>query len=999
MRLVARLGSGVPLIARAGEMRRLRSALARADRGEACAVLLSGDAGVGKTRVLAELAEDAAERGTLVLTGRCLDIREGGLPYLPFSEAFTPLAGSSDAAVAELVRGRAALGRLLPAGTGPTDAFSDEHTPMSNTDQTRRVRTDHDLGQLQLYDAVLGLLTDLAEARPVALIIEDLHWADESSRNLLSFLISRLRGQRLLLLGSYREEDLHRRHPLRAVLAELIRSASVERIELPPFNEADARTFVEALSDESLRPEVIDEVVERSQGNPFFVEELLASREQGSELPAGLAEGLLSRLELLSAQTRRVLRIISVADGSVAHKVLTDVADLDEAELDEALREAVQHHVLVIQNGYYAFRHALLQEAVYADLLPGERSRIHHAYAARLLANPDGRNRDALLAYHSLESNDLVTALAASKRAADQAEGQGAPSAALHHIERALRIWDAVPPEDRPAGLDESQLLGEASYFAGAAGDPERAIAYARSRVATLPEDTSPQRAASAWRRLAMTLANMESTWEESVDAIGHAWELVKDDEASKTRAFVLATRATIMRGTGRTEEALISAQQAVADAQAVGVIGAEADALVTLSGLAYSRGEIDESRELLRKAIRKAARGEALNVELRARYFLALSYDDQADIDAALACYAEGIDRAADAGLTWSSFGVELRAQHLFLRYQSGDWPTEDVTGRRMRRISDAVAARLSASWAYIVVARGHLDEAQRLIADLRSQWRNDLVIALAAGAVGVELASWEGDYPAAARRAEEAVGWLQELDEWQLGGVRIAALGVASAASWAAAARLRGESADEPVWIGERLAAHGRSCLELGRPRGQSLGAEATAWATRLEAAASELSGSSAPELWADAVRAFGYGAVYDQAVCRWRYAAALLGGTAADAELAAKELLQAHEVAGRLGARPLAEAIADLARRARIDLPGTVRRETVDLLTGRERDVLERVALGRTNRQVGEELYISEKTVSVHLSRVMAKLGATRRTEAVAIAYERGILTRPL
>jgi DNA-binding CsgD family transcriptional regulator/tetratricopeptide (TPR) repeat protein len=981
-------------------MRRLRSALGRAERAEASAVLLSGDAGVGKTRVLTELADDAAERGALVLTGRCLDIREGGLPYLPFVEALTPLAGSSDSAVAEAVRGRTALGRLLPAGAGPADSDGVEHQPVTSADQVRRVRTDHDLGQLQLYDAVLGLLTDLAAIRPVVLIIEDLHWADESSRNLFSFLISRLRGQRLLLLGSYREEDLYRRHPLRAVLAELIRSASVERIELPPFNEADARTFIEALTEESLRPDVLAEVIERSQGNPFFLEELLASSEQGSELPVGLAEGLLSRLELLDSETRRVLRIISVADGSVAHKVLADVAGLGEAELDEALREAVQHHVLVIENGYYAFRHALLEEAVYADLLPGERSRVHHAYAARLIANPDGRNRDALLAYHSLESNDLVTALTASKRAADQAEQQGAPSAALHHIERALRIWDAVPAGDRPTGTDEAQLLGEASYFAGTSGDPERAIAYARSAVKSLDDQTPALRAAKMWRRLAMTLMSLESTWDESIEAIGQAWDLVKDAEASNVRAWVLATRATIMRGSGRTAEALTSAEQAVADARVVGVTGAEADALVTLSGLAYNKGDAAESRDLLREAIKKAVQGDALNVELRARYFLALSYDDQADVQAALACYTEGIDRAAETGLTWSSFGIELRAQHLFVRYQSGDWPTEDVTGRRMRRLSDAVAARLSASWAYIVVARGHLAEAERLVADLRSQWRSDFVVALAAGAVGVELACWQGDFEAAVHRAGEAIGWLQELDEWQLGGIRIAALGVAAAATWAAAVRLRSESAEEAVLLGRQLADHGRGCIERGRPRGESLGAEGTAWAARLEAAASELSGSAESGLWAEAVRAFGYGAVYDQAVCRWRYAASLLGtGVAADGELAAKELLLAHEVAGRLGARPLGEATANLARRARIDLPGTSRRETVDLLTGRERDVLERVALGRTNRQVGEELYISEKTVSVHLSRVMAKLGATRRAEAVAIAYDRGILARPL
>ena len=154
----------------------------------------------------------------------------------------------------------------------------------------------------------------------------------------------------------------------------------------------------------------------------------------------------------------------------------------------------------MIDRGHFTFRHALLQEAVYGDLLPGERSRMHSAYAARLRAAPDGRGRDAALAYHSLQSNDLVTALAASKRAAAEAEQIGAPGTALQHIEQALRIWDAVPAADRPAGLDELALLQEASYFAGTSGEPERAIAYARSAVETLDESVPAERAAELWR-------------------------------------------------------------------------------------------------------------------------------------------------------------------------------------------------------------------------------------------------------------------------------------------------------------------------------------------------------------------------------------------------------------------------------------------------------------------------------------------------------------------
>jgi DNA-binding CsgD family transcriptional regulator/tetratricopeptide (TPR) repeat protein len=1000
MLLVPRLGSGIPLVARTAEMRRLRAALSRAERGEASAVLLSGDAGVGKTRVLAELAEIATKEDALVLTGRCLDVGDGGLPYLPFAEALTALVNSGDGAVIAALAARPALSRLLPQIDGPPAAATGHSAVASDQrDEVRAIRVVHDLGQLQLFDAVLGLLTDLAQSRPVVLVVEDLHWADGSTRNLLSFVISRLRGQRLLVLASYREEDLYRKHPLRGLLAELVRVASVERIELQPFGQSETRTFAEALAEESLAPQVIADVIERSQGNPFFVEELLASRADGSELPAGLAEVLLSRLERLPADTQRVLRVISVADGSVAHKVLAEVTWLGEDELDEALREAVQHHILVIVNGFYAFRHALLREAVYGDLLPGERSRIHHTYATRLLAEPEGRNHDALLAYHSLESNDLVTALAASKRAADEAEKLGAPAAALGHIEQALRIWDAVPPGDRPENVDELALLSEASYFASTAGEPERAIAYGRTAVAAIDDTVDVTRAATLWRRLSQAQLALESTWDDGIESISRAWELVRDTGPSQTRTWVLATRAMILRAIDQPGDALWSAQTAVADARTVGSRGAEADALITLGGLAEADGEIDRARELLSDAQRIAQESGALNVELRARYFQALSYDDQGDIPNATRLYEEGIAYAAEVGLTWSSFGIELRSRYLFLAYVSGDWPSDDISGRPLRGVSDAVAARLTASWVYIVVARGQQDDAERLVADLRAQRRSDIMVLFGAGAAGAELAYWKGDYATGARRAREGVDWLNEITPGLLGGVRLAAVGVQACAAWAAAARQRSDetSLRDATAAGAELLELGRSCAEKGHPRSGTLGPEGVAWLSRMEAAGSGLSGPADPALWATTVQAFDYGAVYDQAVCRLHHAEALLAAGAT--EQASAQLVRAHEVAQRLGAGPLRDATAALARRARIELPGLVaERDKVDPLTGRERDVLERVALGRTNRQVGAELYISEKTVSVHLSRVMAKLGASRRAEAVAIAYDRGLLTRP-
>jgi DNA-binding CsgD family transcriptional regulator/tetratricopeptide (TPR) repeat protein len=996
-------------------MQRLRAAFARAERGEPGAVLLSGDAGVGKTRLLTALAEFAGSRGALVLTGRCIDVREGGLPYLPFAEALAPLALSAEPVVSAAVAARPALGRLLPQvpeayQAQPVSAAGTDHSPVTanERERTQRPRQEQDLGQLQLFDAVLGVLTAIAGDRPVVILLEDLHWADGSSRNLLSFLASRLRSQRLLIVASYREEDVHRRHPLRALLVELVRLATVERVDLKPFGNADARTFIEALADEPLKPETVAGIIARSEGNPFFVEELLASSTDSTDcddLPAGLADVLLARLERLSSDARRVMRVISVANDSVAHAALAEVSGLGEFELDEALREAVQHHVLVIEQGFYEFRHALLQEAVYADLLPGERTRMHAAYAARLQSAPQGRGADARLAYHSLESKDLVTGLAALLRAMAEAEKLGAPGAALRHVEQALSIWDAVPAADRPEGFDELRLLHEACYFAGTSGEPERAVAYARSATQSLSGEVPSLRAAKTWRRLAETLLTLEGTLDEAVEAIGRAWDLVADTEPSSTRAWVLATRAGILRNCDKPEEALLSAQQAVADARACGAAGAEASALITLGTLADSAGDTAQARDRLREAERKAVEAHAVNVELRALFALAMSYDDQAEITTAIEHWTRGERRAEENGLTWSSYGLEIRARHLFLRYVSGDWPSEDSAGRAAPGVSSAVAARMLTLWALVVIARGRFTTGKKLIAGSRAQWGVDVQIGLAGGAAAVELAYWQHDHAGAVAEARKVLAWLEMIEPWLLGGIRIGALGIAAAAAQAAVARIRGELAvvEEAVSAGERLLAHVRGCVEHGQPRSSTLGPEGLAWLARAEAAASGLAGPADAALWAKAVAAFGYGAVYEQLICRWHHAEALLAtGKPGDAELAAAELTLTHEAAERLGANPLRDAVREVAHRARIDLPGHAAAEpraVVSPLTEREQVVLERVALGRTNRQVGEELYISEKTVSVHLSRVMAKLGAGRRAEAVAIAYDRGLLVKPI
>ncbi|HYY79659.1 MAG TPA: AAA family ATPase, partial [Actinomycetes bacterium] len=473
-------------IGRAVELRRLDAVLERAEQGRPQVVLLAGDAGVGKTRLLLALADRARRRGMRVLMGASVELGDIGLPYLPVVDALRELADDPEEAslLAAAAVTAPGLGRLLP-GIGPAG------------------RTGDGLDQLQLLDAVRAVLVGLAERSPVALVLEDLHWADRATRDLVAFLARTLRSGRVTLAVSYRSDELHRRHPLRPLLAELVRLPAVERLELVPFTRAELAEHLEAIAGAPLPAEQVEGIHARSEGNPFYAEQLLAAGAGDAqvELPATLAEVLLARVQRLSEPAQRVLRVAAVAGRRVSHRLLAAVAGQPEADLEQGLHGAVGAGVLTTDaaTGSYAFRHALLQEAVYGDLLPGEQVRLHAAYARLLAADPDGAAAE--LAHHCLASHDLAGGLAASVRAAEEAEAVLAPAEALRHLHGALGLWERVPEPAAVAGIDRVGLTLRAAAAASAAGEQQRAATLARDAAAIAEATTDPAAAARAYER------------------------------------------------------------------------------------------------------------------------------------------------------------------------------------------------------------------------------------------------------------------------------------------------------------------------------------------------------------------------------------------------------------------------------------------------------------------------------------------------------------------
>ncbi|WP_328505050.1 AAA family ATPase [Streptomyces sp. NBC_00457] len=965
-----------PIVGREDELARLSSVLERARGGEARAVLVAGDAGVGKTRVLDEISGRAAAAGMTVLTGHCVDLGDVGLPYLPFSEVLGVLA--ADERFAGVVAAHPAVERLLGGGSD-------------------------DGGRVRLFEGVAGLLADLADVAPLLLVLEDLHWADQSSRDLLRFLLSRgilqraaggAPTHRLAVLASYRADDLHRRHPLRPLLAELVRLPAVERLELRPMADPDVARLVRGLRERPVPDTTVRRIVERAEGNAFYAEELLAATDaEAGGVPSGLADVLLIRFEQLTDTAQQVLRTAAVAGRRVEHDLLRDAVGLPEDELESALREAVERQLLVSGDGdTYSFRHALAREAVYADLLPGERARLHGTFA-RLLSGQGHRAETAAeRAHHYRASHDLAEALAASLEAADHAHRLGAPAEELRHLEAALDVWSSVDPAARPSGegIDRVTLTLRASAAAAHAGESHRAVSLTRAALAGIGQDPDSELAARVRYTLAgnlISVDNLTAAFAYSSEALA----LIPAEPATRTWVWAAATHVMAARQVGETEVALRVARQALGIAEQLRVTDAQADLLISLAGIEGGGRRTPENRARLKEARELARSSGNAPVELRALFNLAMGCFESGALEECLPWLTEGLDRARRAGLLSSPYPLEMRYLHLLVLYTLGRWD-------ECLRAAASDAAVLPTAGGYtagpalnVALARGDFKAADRARALLQGPF--DWMATLVAGIVLTDAAALLGDADEAVARMRSTVAALtDEVGTPPDVTVRLAALALSAVADSAvdlrrtgdeAGAHRRAQTAGELVELARDVAGHGDEGIPQG-PEGQ-------AWLARAEAEwARAVSGADA-EAWGKAVAAFDYGDPYERARCRLRYAEALLA--AERREEAAVEAGAARETAAELRATPLLEHADDLIRRGR--LAGSDD-HAASLLTAREQDVLRLLALGRSNRQIGEELFITGKTASVHVSNILGKLGAASRTEAVAIAYRRGLIT---
>lgn len=977
------------LVARRAEWETLCSALERASAGGSVAVVVAGEAGVGKSRLVEELVRAAEREGVRALLGRCVDIGDGELPYAPIAGALRGLLASLSGEEVEAVFGpdRAVLGRLVPEIAEADDATGDPAAAA--------------FAKLRLFEVVLRTLGRLGERAPVLLVVEDLHWADSSTRDLLRFLVRSAARERLALVVTCRTDGLVRGHPLRPYLVELGRDSRVTRITLAPFTRDEFADHVATLGGPELSAAALDGLYERSEGNAFHTEELIAAAGAGGSgpLPVSLREAMLVRLERLSPSARQVVRVAAAAGRRVDQELVARVAGLAEGELTDALRAAVAEEVLVTSalGGSFAFRHALLREAAYAEVLPGDRARLHAALACELEAHPElagaGGTLAAELAYHWQAAGRHDAALTASVLAGEEAERVYAYPEALRHYQRALELATGSGVD-----VDRVRITEAAANAANATGEHGLAIALERRAIELVDVDVDeePLRAGVRHARLARFLHDAgRGTEARRLSARAVA---LTPPEPTRERALVLEAHARMLLLAGRVGAARPAVEEAIAIARSLGAPDLEASALSTR--IITLHGSADEAAAAGREALRAALEAGDPETLLRAYVNAAEALDQAGQVQDAIDLAQAGVEEARRVGAE-RGVGTALRGYvaHRLVklgRLDEGEMVIEDALRSSP---SGVAAASLHQTAAVIAAHRGHADAAEAAVARSRSHaieagagmWNVRGAVALA------EVALWAGEPDRACAIVDEAFAAIAG-DEYVFYSGPLYVLGV-----WAQVDRaLRARALRDPGAEAEARAAANGLSARLDGQLGATPPPEPDAHRAQLQAELGRLETSQRADHWRAAASRWEKLAFhFPIALCAWREAEALLTDGGRNTR-AAECLVAGRRKASAVGAQPLVALIDRLARRARISLdaqdggeaPAATAGERAGL-TAREGEVLKLIAQGSTNREIGRQLFISAKTVSVHVSRILAKLGAANRAQAATLAHRLGLV----
>jgi DNA-binding CsgD family transcriptional regulator/tetratricopeptide (TPR) repeat protein len=1005
MESMGRRVSSPTLVGRAEELAELDQLVTLASSGEPGLILIGGDAGAGKSRLVAALGERAEAAGVRVLVGHCVDLGDSSLAFSPVAEALRALVRSVEPHRLPDLLGpaRRELAALVP---GLVDGFRPE--PSASASASARWGP--------LFSALMDAFERLSRDRPVLLVFEDVHWADQATLDLLRAAARGFRSEQILLAATFRSDELHRRHRLFPVLGELARVPNVSRYDLAPFGRREVAEQLAGLLGGEPDAHTVDDILERSGGNAFYVEELAAAHVAGEGLPQALHDTIASRLERLPEQARRTLAAVAVAGQRVSEGLVDILSEGADRRRGDRLRPLTQQHVLVPhEDGGWTFRHSLVREVVLGDLLPGELRGLHARVARALEARPDlaatGAERvQAELAYHWHEARDFDRAVAASVAAAEHAEQLGAFTEALEHYERALTARDGGGLADPARGavtageLDpgettpgktapsEVELLQAASKMAYLAGRFRRAATHLSAvldRVGTAL-DAESEAVLLRWLAVALTRSGKLG---DGLATAERAQALLADRPDSTVKAGVAGTYASILLlAPGDPRAALPPARAALAAATEAEDRMLECRVTAILGQALARSGETEEGVVLLRRAI-------DLSREIGSPHATISAYLNLAQV-----LYADDLARGRDRSteltervMTWLDTGDERWPLiplllwwpiQNFLRH--GQWGRAENAIARMGRHHLEGLNQLS-----LYVLRGTLAWMQGRFDEARLDVRAARRVGLGPRRhhyffpLEAELAAEEGRLDDVRIVVEEHRRFnVHEAEE----AARLATLRALVRAEVDASSATSGATRDAHRARAEATVAEMAEILHRFPP-GRDVSLQLELPETYLALAHAELSraGFPAPDLWRTVLDTAAH--AYWRLYARWRLAEALVAvGDEGEATDVLGVLLAETRERGAGHLRRMGE---QLARSSRLLLPGMTATDPRDLgLTRREGEVLVLVAAGLSNREIGAALHVTEKTASVHLSNIYTKLEVHDRHAAVARARELGL-----
>lgn len=994
------------IVGRDAELSRIAQALEVAATGRPTLVVVRGEAGIGKSRLVREAVERARAGGSAILHGACLELGGDGLPYLPLVEALRRLARETppDRLATLLGPARADLATLLPDLAPTAGAEPPPAAPDSSVDRAR------------LFERFLGVLRRLGEDVPAVAVIEDVQWIDPATRDLVTFLARNVTTERVVTILTCRTDDLPPGHPVLAWLAELGRSPESVRLELQRLGRADVLRQLEAIEGGPVSDDVADSVWRRSEGHPLFAEELLTSTAAGAH-PPSLVEVLLARVAGLGPTTLEIVRAMAVVGRPVDDRLLGPLLERSAGEIGAALREATASGVLVARDdGGHGFRHELLREIVERDLLAGERRELHERLARQLEAHPElGDDSPAgaagELARHWAAADRPVEAHRAAIAAADAAEAVHAFADALRLFERAIALEAALPPDAAPSMEERVGVRRRAADAADLDGRFDRAVELTRSALEFVDPTDDPALAGILHARLGYL------TWARG-DADGalvehrEAVRLVPEEPPTSERAHVLGALGGALMGLGRWAESRPLCEAAIECALRAGSEREECRARNMLGADLVALGEIEAGLDELRKSHRLAA-AQAVDLFIVTGHNLALTLLGADRLEESEEIVG-GVREAARNGGVERRYGMDLAALTGDILLRLGRWDEADeVTseGLAIDRRGQGTPY-LAVVRARLLARRGAHEKArQTLEAIPRDTLDPDTGVFLAT--VAAEAALLAGRPESARDEVERGLTHLEWTDDvfWGLPLVGFGLRASAELAEEALAAR------DDVRLTAIRSAAEGlRRRLEGFRARAAT--PSARAWIASADGEIGRIDGQTDPEPWARAIAAWEPGLdPAEAAYVRFRFAEAGLRTSGVRADVTT-ELDAAWRSADALGAFPLRTQLETLARRARISLvpsaeagpadgtevearsaggrESSTPRPATHNLSAREIEVLRLVAAGRSNGEIAEELFITRKTAGVHVTHILDKMGVSNRVEAAMAGVRLGLVS---